>query len=768
MERCDFASIMQIIRGGFMEGAFSNQMELVQKLFSAFLDEGADDVFIDASQVNKWFNGLLKPSPSMTRFYATDEVNQAALADAFEDEILPFLSDPAMVTDQIYELLVQDPSVSETKKQDLIAQREITDSCFLAAVLTFGMSRPFVARDIRKPVKSQDSAKSPPVEDYFFDAAAPKPCRTFCGRDAELDALHAALAENDKVFLQGIPGIGKSEIAKAYAKNHKKDYTNILYFIYSGDLKRDIADLQFADDQEGEDEEKRFHRHNRFLRTLKKDSLLIIDNFNTTTTRDKLLSVILKYRCRILFTTKSSFSDHSQVTVEEISDHAVLFDLFSRIFKEAAQHRETVEAIMETVHYHTLSIELAARLAQSGLLTPQEILSKLQEERAAFSGEDEIKISKDGETVKATYYQHIYTLFALFRLDDPQSYAMRCMSMVPLSGIPARLFAKWVGFTDMNTVNDLTELGFVREDESRELSLHPMMQDVTIADLKPSVTNCQRMLGKIGVFCNTYGRDVPYARLIRQIVENTIRYMVKEDINWYVRFLEHVQASLPDSSCEPTPNAILDELEHLLSDETVGTAEDRAALLHFKALRQKSLERSIALLSEAVRIFPEPNSQNAHALFYIHSTLADTYRKARKLQHVEKHLKAARDLDIRFGGGNYDQHGELAMALANYYNDTERFTQARNILVPLEMRFRQINPMSFDHAASLHKLAVVTTNCGDPQRGLALLAESERIYETICADNEELLDFHKNHIIARIRKQILSAQKTPNKFVGGS
>ena len=361
MQYCDFASIMQIIRGGFMEGAFPNQMALVTKLFSDFLKEGTDDIFIDASQVNKWFHGTLKPSPSMSSFYAMDQINQDALADAFEDKVIPCLSDPAMVVEQIYELLIQDTSVSETKKQELIANREIADSCFLAAVLTFGMSRPFVARDIRKPEKSQNSAKSPPVEDYIFDAAAPKPCRTFCGRDAELDMLHTALEENDKVFLHGIPGIGKSEIAKAYAKNHKKDYTNILYFIYSGDLKRDIADLQFADDQEGEDEEKRFQRHNRFLRTLKKDSLLIIDNFNTTTTRDKLLSVVLKYRCRILFTTKSNFSDHSQVTVEEISDHAVLFDLFSRIFKEAAQHRETVEAIIETVHYHTLSIELAAR-----------------------------------------------------------------------------------------------------------------------------------------------------------------------------------------------------------------------------------------------------------------------------------------------------------------------------------------------------------------------------------------------------------------------
>ena len=670
--------------------------------------------------------------------------------------------------ERVYELLTQDPDISEGKKQELRDHREDGEAAFLAAVLIFGMSRPFDPRDIRKPLKNQNSAKSPLVQDYIFGADAPKPCRGFCGRDAELAALHDTLSENDKVFLQGIPGIGKSEIAKAYAKLHKKEYTNILYFIYSGSLKRDIANLQFTDDSEKEDEEKRFHRHNRFLRTLNEDTLLIIDNFNTTATQEELFSVVMKYKCKVLFTTKSIFEDQPSLTVEEISDHAVLYDLFASLFRDADEHREKVEAIMETVHYHTLSIELAARLAQSGLLSSEEILTKLQEERAAFSGEDEIKISKDGQTTKATYYQHIYTLFALFRLDDRQSYAMQCMSMMPLSGISARLFVKWVGFADMNTVNDLTELGFIREDESRNLSLHPMMQDVTIADLKPSVTSCQRMLVKVGVFCNTYGRDVPYARLIKQIVENIIRYMEKADINWYIRFLEHIQASLPDASCEPMPNAILDELERLLSDEAVGTPEDRAALLHFKALRQKSLDWSIALLTQAIEIYPEPNAQNAIELFYLHSTLAETYRKARKLNHIEEHLKAARELDARFGGGSYDQHGELAMALADYYNDTEHFTQARDILVPLEQKFRKTNPMSFDHAASLHKLAVVTANCGDPRRGLALLDESERIYETICADNKELLDFQKNHIIARIRKHLLSAQKTPGKFVGGS
>ena len=160
MQYCDFASIMQIVRGGLIEGAFPNQMALVTKLFSDFLKEGTDDIFIDASQVNKWFHGTLKPSPSMSSFYAMDQINQDALADAFEDKVIPCLSDPAMVVEQTYELLIQDTSVSETKKQELIANREIADSCFLAAVLTFGMSRPFVARDIRKPEKKTRTARS--------------------------------------------------------------------------------------------------------------------------------------------------------------------------------------------------------------------------------------------------------------------------------------------------------------------------------------------------------------------------------------------------------------------------------------------------------------------------------------------------------------------------------------------------------------------------------------------------------------------------------
>ena len=102
------------------------------------------------------------------------------------------------------------------------------------------MERQFVKRDARNRKLIAGGALSPAVLNYIMDSEVPKPCRHFLGRENELEKLHAILEENSKVFLYGIAGIGKSELAKAYAKTYRKEYTNILYLMYSGDLRQDI------------------------------------------------------------------------------------------------------------------------------------------------------------------------------------------------------------------------------------------------------------------------------------------------------------------------------------------------------------------------------------------------------------------------------------------------------------------------------------------------------------------------------------------------
>ena len=147
---------------------------------------------------------------------------------------------------------------------------------------------------------------------------------------------------------------------------------------YTGDLKTDIASLIFADDLPEDDLDTRFRKHNRFLRSLKDDTLLIVDNFNTNAISDPMLDIVMKYRCRVLFTTRSNLPGPCRLPVEEISDNA-LFQLVSRFYSSAEQRREVVGQIIETVHRHTLAVELAARLLETGILEPEKVLAKLRE-----------------------------------------------------------------------------------------------------------------------------------------------------------------------------------------------------------------------------------------------------------------------------------------------------------------------------------------------------------------------------------------------------
>ena len=220
------------------------------------------------------------------------------------------------------------------------------------------MEREFIKRDPKVKNLLADGKLSPILSDFIADEGAPKPCRHFCGREKELEMLHELLLEHGKEFLHGIAGIGKSELAKAYAKQHRKEYTNVLYLTYTGNLMQDIADMDFADDLPDDSEQERFRKHNRFLRTLKEDTLFIVDNFNTTASQDSTLSVVMKYRCRMLFTTRSRFDNYDSMEVTEIAGKQALLSIAGCFFSDAEKYQSVLEQIIDTVHSHTLAVEL--------------------------------------------------------------------------------------------------------------------------------------------------------------------------------------------------------------------------------------------------------------------------------------------------------------------------------------------------------------------------------------------------------------------------
>lgn len=761
MERCDFSSVITIISDYVSESKRGNQSDLMYALFDTFAtDEINTEETFDEGAVCRWVNGVRKISPRVTKYYA-DNNKKICLSSDIEQNILPMMYDSDMAVREIYNLVVYDTTISDGLKQELTAGYPFSNSKekadFLCAILCFSMERNFIKREPEKSNIIDYGALSPFVKNLIYGAEVPKPCRYFCDRDGKQSELHFMLNEYGKVFLQGIPGIGKSELAKAYAQSFKKEYTNIIYINYSGSLKNDIIKLDFAEDYNAnETEADRFRRHDRFLRSLKDDSLIIIDNFNTVASDDETLSTVLAYSCRVLFTTRSRFDEYNDTyTIEEIPDDELL-GLMGSLYSEADGHSEILCEIIHTVHNHTFAVELSARLLEVGILAPDQLLEKLRAEKAALDSEDKISAKKDGKSKKATYYTHIHTLFSLYKLSKTESQVMRNLALAPHNGVQAKLFALWFELKNMNVINDLIESGFVKELPGRMIALHPMIQEIAINETKPSVTNCNTLLKSIQRICLRHGEDVLYYRQLFGMIETIIDLIENDDMNYYLRFLEDVFPYMEKYEFSNLRHIVTEKLSLLLSDDAVGTVSDRALLLDYLAAVEKDNYKAIRYETQAIAMINEVTAENVHLICNLYTNLANFYHKNDDLNLAINSLKKA----IRFAKCfHIVRHHDNIIRIYNYSlllvssgDIPGAVRELQNLGKLIETSY---STKSLDYAKVQEKLGEIISLVGDKRQAVNHFKTAFEIYEIYYASEPKLLEEKRRKMILYLNAKLI-------------
>lgn len=743
MDRCDFSSIMTCLKNHISESNQMNQPEFLYEVFEDFMDSPeSKDFSFDNGLVCRWMTGQAKISPKISTYYAKPS-KQEKLAETIQQNLLPLMTDCSKALQDVYTLFMQDATVSEAKKNKLALLYKPADSrlLFLAKLISFGMERQFVKRDTRNQKLIAGGALSPVVLDYIMDSEVPRPCRHFVGREEELGELHTMLEENSKVFLYGIAGIGKSEMAKAYAKQYKKYYTNILYVEYTGDLHQSVTDMDFTDDLPEDSEEERFRKHNRFLRSLKDDTLLIINNFNVTSTQDSFLSVVLKYRCRILFTTRSKFDGHCILQLKEIREPSSLFQLASAFYSEAEEHRTLVEEIIETVHRHTFAVELAAKLLENGILPPEQLLEKLRVEKASLENEDKINAIKDGQNSKATYYNHIHTLFSLYSISQEQQDIMRDFCFLPPAGISARIFADWLGLTTLNDINDLIETGFVQANTRHTISLHPMIQEIALSETRPSITSCHTLLDSLQKICLMHGMEVSYYKKLFQTAENIIHLIEKDDISKYLLFLEDVFPYMEKYHYQKGMREILRELKQILKENNYGTTSDRALLLDYQATMETKPEKAIKLEKEALAQIKEITEGNAHLVSNLHANLGGLYRMNGQTElakeHMEKGILLLEQYHLLYTNDSIPQINNYA-ALLTEMQEPERAMSALQKLAQIIKHYNSDHCLDYAQVQeSMGNISLITANLSQAK---SHFKKAMKIYEDVWADEPELIE----------------------------
>ena len=748
MERCDFSSVMQIISNYISQSESINQTDLLQEcLFDNFFQSKyAEDFSLDNGLVCKWLNGTAKISPRIIEYYSSKKA-QEHLSYDIENLVFPLLYDLDMAVSEIYNLAMNDTGISPEKKAFLCKNypydNEQNKADFVSRVLYFGMERTFVKRDGKTKELLILGSLSPIVKDYIIDGFPPKACKHFCGRDNELQAIDEMLKKHDKIFLQGVAGIGKSELAKKYAEVHKKDYTNILFFTYTGDLKQMIADFEFSDDKPTDNVDVRFKNHNRFLRSLKEDTLIIIDNFNTTSTKEPIFDVIMKYRCRILFTTRSRFDNYHFIDISEMADIDFLLNLVGYFYGINDKNIDIVKQIIEAVHYHTLAVELSARLLASGILNAKALLQKLQETKTVLDTDDRVGIIKDGKSTQGTYYEHIHTLITLACLSDKAQNIMRNMAFIPTEGINPKMFAKWLELKNLNGINDLIELGFVQKTDCRKIYLHPLIQEVTVDDTKPSISNCKTFVENIRIQCLYHGIDLPHHKLLFSIAENIIKYVEQDDIRGYLTFLVDVFPYMENYRYKKGMSIIISELEKMTSDNMCDITE-QALLFDYKAafeqLFNNSINKALQYQKKSAEYCDNLKEENPLLVSNIYSNLGSLYLANKSKDKAKEYMELAYFVLKNAG---LENSSDGITQIYNYANLAADLGEQQKAVTALELCARNLEENGLSTTAKyaniLWNTGLVYMDMGEIDKAQYRIDTAWDIYSEVWKDEQELL-----------------------------
>ena len=704
MRRVDFSTVISIIIKNCRENMHTkknreraySQLDLVCDMFYDFYTE-CDEVCFDNTSVSRWIKGNRPVPAAIVNYYRENESD--SIGDYFQDNCLKVVFDKVKLFNELIMLVQNDYTLSEEKKSEILPANinDYSDyeiCSFIGKVIFAAIDRPFIPAD--KPMLPTSAIT---VSECVFGAEVPTPCRYFCGRDNELEELHSALQEHNKIFISGFAGIGKSEFAKAYAKNFKKEYRNILYFNYHGSLKEMITDMDFVGDNATDDEQTRFTKHIRFLKSLRSDSLIIIDNFNTA--NDSFLSTLINYGCKMIFTTRSNIDCGYTFNLDVISNADELYQLVSKYFSYAGENKAVINELIETVHHHTLSVEMTAKLLEKGLHSPEEILEHLRQNSADPDSTDKIKISKDGVNTKETYYNHIRSLFSLYLLDESYQNIMR--NLIIFNEVRIRYFAKMLELDDTNGINELCELGFIENIHADIITLHPMIRDIVLLDLKPTFDNYDVLITNLKSKLQIIGIELPDSATIISAIGNVMKYIGNTDSNSYLNFLEAAYIFLDNYHEYDLMERIISETENLLSDKTLGTVNDRALLLNNKSMlpvnRNEKLAKSISMMNKALSMCDEKlnpvlfaNINMNLGLLYIENS--ETERGLEFMDKAYLFIKLTRTYNNDFI--------TIARNYAATLSENSRVTKAIEVLK--ECEFATEECCSNNHAALLYDL----------------------------------------------------------------
>ena len=334
------------------------------------------------------------------------------------------------------------------------------------------------------------------------------PNGNFVCRRSELAQIYESMSQFNKLFIQGMGGIGKSELAKAYADRNRSRYHTVIFAVYQTGLQ----DLLVYDagfqidgcsrmwDASGRTECDADYcaRKLQWLQDHTDSGMLfIIDNFDTPD--DPCLEAFLSGPYSVILTTRNDFEELGLpvLHLDAMETEEEQWELFLHYHRRPipAQHQQAIREMIALVGGHTLAIELIAKFMFHRRVPADKMLAMLRE-----NGINAMAVGtvSHGFGQARSGYANIRQLFDLDRLTDPERYILQNLALIPLTGIDFTTFGDLCALEDFGDIDELIRRSWVRYSINEDtISLHPLIRDVVMQECAPSLTGCGVYVGNL-------------------------------------------------------------------------------------------------------------------------------------------------------------------------------------------------------------------------------------------------------------------------------
>jgi len=226
----------------------------------------------------------------------------------------------------------------------------------------------------------------------------------FVGRSAEISQIHSAFMSGKRtVFLCGMGGIGKTELALQYAKQYESHYDVIAFGRFNDSLDNLFKSPEFISIENNTEGSLNL---NSVRGLVDERTLLIVDNFDEKS--DIKLDAVLSLMCNLLFTSRFSFeqinssdSAVAHLTVGELAqnEQTALFEReCGRTLSD--DERRTVQLIVQKIHGYTLLIPLIAKTNRNDVYSLTDIHQRITD--AGIKGASGVSLSHHKDSTVST------------------------------------------------------------------------------------------------------------------------------------------------------------------------------------------------------------------------------------------------------------------------------------------------------------------------------------------------------------------------------